>query len=218
MHHIEQDSDAHAVCFVYEILKVIRISLTARRRIKTADLVAERTIVRMLHNRHELNSVISGLLYVWQDVIRELPVGCDAVVLARHSDVGLVNQRGFIALKTIIGPVIVLHIPDLAAPALGVPVLSNPECVYGDVLREVAAVVYYRHNTASRLKGVTRQEYFPVAVIEFIERGIRPVPVVEISCEIELVCARSPLAVHPASFFLMKAIIFMRIRKVLYGL
>lgn len=74
VHHIEQHCDAHAVRRVNELLEVIWKTISAACSEEAVDLVSKTGIVGMLHDRHQLYSVVSQALDSWEDVLCELLV------------------------------------------------------------------------------------------------------------------------------------------------
>ena len=53
------------------------------------------SVVRMLRNSHELNGVVPGLPDAWQNIRPKLIVSMYPRIFASHTNVRLVNQRGF---------------------------------------------------------------------------------------------------------------------------
>src|SRR5262245_9059992 len=78
---------------VHELFQFVGSSKARRRREKTRDLITERSVVRVLLNRHQLDSIVTGIGNTRQDVLRELSVRPYMRTLLRHSNVRFVNNR-----------------------------------------------------------------------------------------------------------------------------
>ena len=199
VHHVQQHPQAHAVGLVHQVLQVVRVAVAAGAGEEVAHLVAEGAVEGVLHDGHELHRVVAHALNVGEDVVGELPVGGDAVVLAGHAHVGLIDEGRLVQGEILVRPgegVPVLH--HLAAPALGGPVLDGPAGVEGEVLGETVAVFHDGHHPAAGADGVPGQFHLPVAVLQAGEGGVQPVPVVEVPGEVQRVRPGGPLPVDPA--------------------
>ena len=75
VHHVQQHGDSHAMCSINELLEVIWEAIATARRKEAVDLVAETGVVGMLHDCHQLNSVVAQVLDAGQDVLGKLLVG-----------------------------------------------------------------------------------------------------------------------------------------------
>jgi hypothetical protein len=76
---------------VYQLLQVVWEAVSTAGRKEAVDLVAKAGIVRMLHDGHQLYSVVSQMLNAWENVVRELLVGSDSWLWGRDSDVCFVD-------------------------------------------------------------------------------------------------------------------------------
>ena len=169
----------------------------------------------MLHDGHELDGIVPQILHVGQHVVGKLPIGGDAVILAGHADMGLIDQRRLVAAEIPVRPGIGLQIiPHLAAPALMHPVLGDALGVERDMLGEAVPIAHDGDHPAALAQGIPRQEQLPIAVIGAVQGRIRPMPVVEIAGQIDFVRAGGPLAVDPAVRLMMKAEIAVGVGKV----
>src|SRR5262249_24864568 len=122
-----------------------------RGREKAAYLVAERTVIRVLLDRHELDRVVPCPCNPRQDVLRKLAIRPDPLLLQRHSHVRLVNpqtasyrRRGVLPrerLRRI--PVLSRKSPPLVAdldlPVIGGDAIPRPDP--GDDMNLDAALV-----------------------------------------------------------------------------
>ena len=77
-------------------------------------MVSERTIIRMLLNGHNLNTIVSVLLDSRQYILTELIVCSYLFGILRHSDMALVDEkRRLVGLKLGLLPFIRLGVPNL---------------------------------------------------------------------------------------------------------
>lgn len=72
VHHIKQNNQAQAVRSIDEFLQILRGPIATASSKEVVHLVAETGIVRMLHNSHQLDSVVAQTLNARQHVLREL--------------------------------------------------------------------------------------------------------------------------------------------------
>ena len=75
---------------INEVLEVVWVTLAGTCCKVAGHVVAKRSVVRVLLNRHELHTVVAALLDVRQQVIRELTVLGHSTVLGAHTHVGLI--------------------------------------------------------------------------------------------------------------------------------
>lgn len=93
VHHIQQHCDAHAVCSVNELFEVVWETISATCSKEAVDLVSETGVVGMLHDCHQLYSVVSQALDSWENILCKLLV-CSNLWLGRgYTNVSLVDSR-----------------------------------------------------------------------------------------------------------------------------
>jgi hypothetical protein len=81
---------------VNHFFKLIRLTETRRNTEKVGDVVAERTIIRMLHNTHDLNHIVAQFKHPWNHSVFEISEGVDFEFFTTHTDVGLVDLDVFV--------------------------------------------------------------------------------------------------------------------------
>ncbi|VTR68605.1 hypothetical protein DESC_710101 [Desulfosarcina cetonica] len=96
VHQVHDHGQPVSVGRVDQGHEIFRWPETRRRGEKAGHMVAERAVVRVLLNGHELDGVVPGLDDAWQDGIAELAPGADAFGLLGHAHMNLVDQRGAI--------------------------------------------------------------------------------------------------------------------------
>ena len=106
MHDVEQHINAHFMRAVDQIFQIVGRSVPAARGEEIADLIAERRIIGVLHDRHQLNRIVAERLNARENLIGEFAIGADARFLLRHADVRFVNQhrRGFVLFIAAVRP------------------------------------------------------------------------------------------------------------------
>ena len=67
-------TDARLVKGIYELHQLLRCTVTRTRRVKSAYLIAERGIIRILTDRHQFNVRKSHLLDVGGNLARQLRI------------------------------------------------------------------------------------------------------------------------------------------------
>lgn len=74
VNNVQQDRDSHPVGSIDEFLEIVGGSIPRRRGEEVVDLVAKAGIVRMLHNRHQLDDIVSHLVDTGKGVLSKLLV------------------------------------------------------------------------------------------------------------------------------------------------
>ena len=207
------------MCGIDERLQILWSSETARRRKETADMIAERAIVRMLLHRHYLYAVVSVLYDTRQYVVTEFGVCAHFLRILPHADMALINeQRAFYGTELLLFPHIrSLRFPHLCRENLRFLILYHTPCPRGDTLSLTSVPAYAHLVKVAMLKSFGRELQFPVAcalnalcliLVCFL-------PAVKVAYEIQLRCIGRPLAEHPAAGCFMKPVIVVTACKVL---
>ncbi len=63
MYNVNDDFDSVLVRLVDQLLEFVRLSESGGDTEEVRDMVAKRAVVRMLHNSHDLNHVVTQLNY-----------------------------------------------------------------------------------------------------------------------------------------------------------
>ena len=156
----------------------------------------------MLHDGHELDGVVSGLLHAVEDAVGKFAVGADGFVLLRHAHVGFVDEQGAqlaLAVAAVRPAEGAVRRPDLAVELVGLGIAHHAAYVGGDTV-ELLAVFRHLHLDALAVheRVLAGQDDLPVAVFQPGHGVAFAVPVVEVADEVHLIRAGRPLAVHPA--------------------
>ena len=215
VNQIQQDRDAELVGAVYQVLEIFGIAKAAGSGEEAGDLIAEGTVIGMLHDRHELYGVIAEIFHAGQNIVRKFTVSAGTVFLSRHADMGLIDQRNRIRVKIPVGPGVGFdRIPHLTEPVKADRILNHPSGIERDVVGERVSVSYDRPDPAAVMQDFFRQTQLPVAVFQ-AGQGMRgPVPVIEVAHEIERVGGRRPLAIDPAVQRVVETVVFVRIGEI----
>ena len=220
MHHVQQHPDAHGVCLVHQIFQVFRLSEPGGSGEEIAHLIAEGAVIGMLHNGHELEGIVAGLLDSRQDVVGKFPVGADLALLLRHADVGFIDIQLVLARKILVRPVEGLPVVhNFALESDGLLVLHHPAGIQGDVLRAGQVGVHHGLDLAAVPQGVVAGEVqLPVAVAQIRQRVGGLVPAVEFALQIQLVGTGRPLPVVPAAVHMVEAEVHVGVGKIVQAL
>ena len=92
VHYVHYHGYAVAVSLVDEGLKLFGCSKAARRCEKAADMIAERTVIRVFLYRHYLNAVVSVGDNPRQYVVLKFSVRAYLLSVLRHAYMALVYQ------------------------------------------------------------------------------------------------------------------------------
>lgn len=93
VHHIKQNNQAHAMRSINELLQILRGPIATASSKEVVHLVTETGVVRMLHNGHQLDSIVAQTLNARQHVLRELFVSGHPCIRGRDTNVSLVDTQ-----------------------------------------------------------------------------------------------------------------------------
>jgi hypothetical protein len=88
---IDDDLNSVLVGLVDELLELVRLSEPRGYTEEVGDVVAERTVVRMLHNAHDLNNVVAQFDNVWEDDFFKMSKSMNFVIDPAHANVDFIN-------------------------------------------------------------------------------------------------------------------------------
>lgn len=91
MHKINYDLYAHAVCFIYQLLELTRRSESRGDTEKVSAVVAERSIIGMLYDSHDLDDIVSKIFYPWQYIFSEIAKSMHFLLNTGHSNMAFVH-------------------------------------------------------------------------------------------------------------------------------
>lgn len=91
VNQIDDNPNAHRVSLVDEVLEVVGGAGPARDTEEAGNVVAERGVVRVLLDGHELNDVVAMFLDPIQVVISKVPVRANLALLLSHTNMCFVD-------------------------------------------------------------------------------------------------------------------------------
>jgi hypothetical protein len=101
------------VCCVDQLFQIVWEAISAACRKEAVDLVAEASIVCMLHNRHQLYGIVAQVLDAGEDVVRELFVCSNSRLGGGDTDVGFVDTGALGLRRSLVLPDVLLRgIPE----------------------------------------------------------------------------------------------------------
>ena len=220
MDNIQQDLDAHLVSLVDQVLQILGLAEPGGSGIEVGDLVAEGAIVGMLHDSHELDGVVAGLLHMGQGDVSEFPVGANLALFLGHADMGLVDVQALVGLEALVGPLeLVGGINDLADEGVILLVLNGTAAVQGQMLGAGHVGVHDGLDLAAVPQGVLAlQVQLPVSVIQLGHGVAGLVPIVELALQVQLISGGGPLTVDPAGLGAVEAVVVICICEIIQGL
>ena len=170
---VHQDAQAGVVGGVNELFEVVGGAKTGRSGEEVGNVIAERSVVGVFHDAHELDGVVSGSFDARDDILGELFVAADAFGFLGHADVGFIDKEVVeIFLAAVfeplgIGPleaVFVRPVPNFAEEIVGVRFLLGPEDIEGDSVLRHAIVDDADFDARAMREEVFVQGGFPAAV------------------------------------------------------
>ena len=212
MDDVHDDGQAHAVRLVHQRLQFLRRAEAGAGGEEVGDVVTEAAVVRVLHDAHQLERVVAGLLDAGENLFRELGVGADAFGLLRHAHVRLVNQGRLLGVTAeVILPDVGLGGPDLRGEETALGVLHGAADVGGDTFpatalpadfQVVELSMLHRIGGAAPLEDVApRDALGTVSQLAF--------PVVEVSDQPDFGGVGGPFTEDPAIFGAVETVILM---------
>ena len=212
---IQQHRDAHLVGSVDQFLQFLRHAEPGRSGKEIGNLVAKGCIVRMLHDSHDLNGVVTQILDAGQRVLTELIEGADFALLLRHTDVALIDEEILFGLEVGIRPVEGRHFVDRGTPGGGAGVLDDTGGIQGDAIQLLAVMYHNGHDALAFFQGIlTGQEQLKNAILLALHRMGVTIPTAEVTGQVHSFGGRGPFPIDPATFYLMETIVKMTVCKI----
>ena len=174
----------------------------------------------MLHDSHQLDSVVTGCLDMFQSDVSEFLVSAHTALFLGHTDVGFVDVQFFFTFKTGIGPVESdAVVNDLSLKRVVGLVLNSPAAVQRQMLGTGHIGIHNGLDLTAVPQGiVTFQINFPVAVTNSCQRMGCLVPIIKFTFQIQRISVGGPLTVIPASLDMMETVVVMCIGEVIQRL
>ena len=218
-------NDVHNHCyavlmrFVDKGFQFLRSSETTAGSEERTYVVAERAVVRMLLDSHNLDAVIAVGDDTRKYVVLELRICAHLLCIFAHSYVALIDeQRTLVRLESLFLPnVRLLGCPYLSRENLCVLVLNDTTNPRRDALALATVPLYVHLEEVAVLHCLLRQLQFPVAcsfdTLSTIFLCL--LPVVEVADKIDVCSIRCPLTENPSSArSLVKSVIVVTTGKV----
>ena len=201
MNQVDHDRNPRPVRGVHQPLELLGCPETRAGGEEIGHLIAERAVVRVLLDGHELNGVVTRRGDAGEDAIGELLPGADLFLLLRHAGVDFVDQRGGILAAVVrMPPAIGLRrVPDLGVEDQRRAVLDHAARPGRDAVARSARPVHPQAVVLVVLQPIPRQPQFPDArlapadELEFRQR----LPVRGIADQKNPFGVRGPLAQDP---------------------
>lgn len=134
--NVKEDGDTVAMRRIDESLELLWCTETTRRREKVCYLIAKRGIVRMLHDCHNLDTIISlweSKIFTYkicdsrEDVSGEFWVGSDLSLWTGNTNMSLVYRQGQRFFRTLMNKLVFLRIPKhTIVHGTNIKVLNGP--------------------------------------------------------------------------------------------
>ena len=217
VHDIQEHADPELVRLVHQVLEVLGRARPGAHGERVGDVVAERRVVCVLLDGHQLDRVISALLDAGKDVVCKIPVRRHLLVRRGHAHVRLVNLERLLARVgvhrtwTLVLPNVPLLLPRIPVDAIVLGThLARLDRGPGDPGRQPVHPPPFRVLQADldptrvryrRLAVHVRHSHRPHAKV--VALHVPALPVVEVADELGAHRARRPLAVHGGALLLV---------------
>jgi len=218
MDNVHEDGDAESMGGVDEVAEVIGRAAAGAGGEVVRDVVAERAVVGMLRDGHELDDIVAEAGEARKDVIGEFPIGSNAVFFGGHANVGLVNAGGFDLAGRAIFPLVFRLIDDLGGEALALLILNEEMGVGRDAVVRAIGSDDVNLVKVTVFQGITWNLDFPDprdAGADKTEGVARPIA--EVTGEGEGFGPGSPFAENPMLALAMEAELMVRSGKISEG-
>jgi len=151
-----------------EFFQLVGRAEARRSSEKTRHMIAERSIVRMFLDCHDLNGIVSVVFDSGKDIFRKFAVSADFFLLGGHADVTFINEQwsgvGFeFAGFESVG---ILRIPYLRAEDIGHIVLHHTPAPCRNPFSATAVPVNHQFVQISVIHGLQRQSDLPYAIFQ----------------------------------------------------
>ena len=207
---IHDDEEPHAVRDIDQLAQLVGGTEAGGGGKEVGDMVAERAVVGVFHDGHQLDRVVPGRLDARQDVLTELGVGPDPPPLLGHADVRFVDQQRGRTRRRGMAPLV----GGGRRPGLGIEdgrdgILDHAPRVAGNAVAAAALPLHAQAVGIFMLQGIGGQMQLPVAaLIEPLQGiGVALRPVREGTQQVDRGGVGGPLAEDPAAIAAMQAVV-----------
>mmetsp|Transcript_386 Transcript_386/g.1477 ORF Transcript_386/g.1477 Transcript_386/m.1477 type:complete len:637 (-) Transcript_386:241-2151(-) len=209
VHQIHEHGEAHGVRLVDQVLQFIGRTASRRHAEEIGDVVAERCVVRVLLNSHQLYGVVTEVFDARQDIVGELDVRVDLRLGGRHPDVRFVNAKLFGGIRSLVLELVLLFFRGIVIDAvernfaLRLHRVLDPsrDAVDGFAVGNLKMNLHARAvRDGRRTVRVVRKEHFEHAVIVLGHplAILAEIPTVEVAAKARGRRVRRPLSVSDA--------------------
>ena len=167
VHDIHDDGDSLSVGVVHQGLELLGRTETGTQCEEIAHLIAERAVIGVLLQGHDLDGVVAQFLDAGQDILTELFERAHLLLFCRHADMAFVNHgMGPFSGVTVLPDIFFRRVPDLGAEHLGNWVLHNAGSVGRDSLSPAAGPLDEELVELAVTEEHLRNAEFPVSAAE----------------------------------------------------
>ena len=209
MNNIHNNANAQLMSLIDQGLQLFGRAEAAAGSEERADMIAERAIVGVLLNGHDLNGVVTVLGHSGQHVQAELVVGAHLLGILTHAHMALVDeQRVLLRTEASLLPHVGHgRVPHLCREYLGLVVLHHTAAPGGNTLALATVPLHLHLVQLTVLQVFLLQLQLPVASALNTLAAVLLIflPVVEVAYEVDVGSVRCPLAEHPSARQLVQA-------------
>ena len=125
MNDIHHHGDAKSMSLVNQSLELLRSTETRAESKEIRHLITERSVIWMFLKGHDLKGVIAKIRDSRKNICAELLECSHLLLLGRHTDMALINERMRTLARSLMLPLIRLRVPYLRAELFGHRVLNR---------------------------------------------------------------------------------------------
>ena len=210
MDYVHNDRNSAGVGIIHETLEVFGRAEAGAQGEEIGHLIAERAVVRVLLQRHNLQNVVSQGLDPWKHGSPELLEAGHFLLFGAHAYVTLVNQRMRALARIAVFPLVWFRIPNLGTEDLRFRVLHHPRRICRKPFSSTSGPLYPELVQISVMKADSRQPDLPVTLAHRLQGiTVGALPIVEFPDKIDTAGIRRPFAQNPFGSFLMQRVVKM---------
>ena len=167
MYNVHDHGNAHLMGGVDQLTQFIGRAAAGGGCKETGYMIAERPIVGMLLDSHDLDGVVSVLFYTGKDIFPEFVVGTYLFLAGGHAYMGFVDEqrRGVGHKAGLAEPVWLLRFPHLCTENISGLVLYNPLAPGWNTFPGTTFPVYLELVEIEVMNAFQRDGYLPDTVV-----------------------------------------------------
>ena len=91
MHNVDNDFNLMFMCCINQLFELFRGAKATWYTEKVRNMITEWAVIRMLHNSHKLNYIVTSLYYFWEYILPKVFKAMNFWLDSTHSNMALIN-------------------------------------------------------------------------------------------------------------------------------